>query len=129
MNRVKEIDPKAVVNAVFDAIDEKKGNDIKILEFNPELTSICDYFVIAHGESERQVKAIAENVEYRLRKGMGVRPVHTEGTDTANWIVIDYLDVIVHLFTEEARKFYAIENLWADAEIYTEPMEISNNEN
>ena len=77
------------------------------------LTSITDYFVIAAGTSTTQVKALADEVEFRLKEA-GLPPHHIEGYTQGNWIVLDFYQVIVHVFNEETRKFYALENLWRD---------------
>ncbi len=113
---------KELVNEIFNIIDEKKGNNIVIIKFNPEITSICDYFVIADAESDRQLRAISEGIQRQIKTKFHTRPLHVEGEQNAQWIVLDYLDVIVHLFTPEMRDFYALEQLWADAERYTKPL-------
>ncbi len=109
---------KDLVNTIYDAIDEKKGNNITIIQFTPELTTICDYFIIADADSDRQLKAIMENVEMKVKENHKLKPLHIEGEMTAQWIVLDYLDVIVHLFQPETREFYALEKLWADAKFF-----------
>src|SRR6185436_11124109 len=96
---------------------EKKAIDIKILDVRA-ITSLTDYFVICTGTSDMQVKAIAENILTKLRDS-GVTPWKSEGWDTLNWVIVDFVDVVVHVFTETARAFYHLERLWADA-----PMEI-----
>ena len=109
---------KELVNTIYDAIDEKKGNNITIIKFTPDLTTICDYFVIADAESERQLKAILDNIEQKVRKKLKIKPLHKEGEQMAQWVVMDYLDVIVHLFLPETRDFYSLEKLWADAQVF-----------
>ena len=99
---------------VAKVLDEKKGIDIKAIKVQ-ELTSIGDYFVIASGSSVPQVKALAEEVEAKLSR-MGLEPKRVEGSQTASWILLDYYDVIVHVFLEEPREFYSLERLWSDAE-------------
>lgn len=94
-------------------LDNKKGRRITVLEVG-ELTSISDYFVIASGGSAAQVKAMADEVTEKLH-GEGYEPVHIEGYNIATWILIDYSDVVVHIFLEETREFYDIERLWTDA--------------
>lgn len=91
----------------------KKGFDVKILKLK-DISSVCDYFVIASGEADVQVKAIARAVEDGLRE-RGVKPYHTEGKDGGNWVLLDYVDVVVHIFYEPTRKFYQLERLWGDA--------------
>jgi len=78
--------------------------------------TITDYFIICHGTSRAQVEAIAESVQSEVKKAIGINAWHKEGYDNAEWILIDYFDVVVHIFIEEARNFYKLEKLWADAE-------------
>lgn len=96
------------------AISEKKGEEILILRLTA-LTEFTDYFVIGTGNSTRQTQAMADEVTARLKE-IQVRPLHTEGYATAEWILIDYGTFVVHLFTQEARRFYDLERLWRDAE-------------
>ena len=100
-----------VKNAVL-ALDSKKAEEISVLNVDA-LTSITDYFVIGAGTSTTQVKALADEVEFRLKEA-GLPPHHIEGYTQGNWIVLDFYQVIVHVFNEETRKFYALENLWRD---------------
>ncbi len=113
---------KQIVNEIFNIIEDKKGNDTVIIKFNPDITTICDYFVIADADSERQLKAISDGIQREIKTKFHVRPLHVEGEQSAQWIVLDYMDVIVHLFTPEMREFYALERLWADAEQLTKPI-------
>ncbi|MEI8134803.1 MAG: ribosome silencing factor [bacterium] len=92
---------------------EKKATNIKILDVRT-ITSFADYFVIASGSSDMQVKAIAENILNKLRE-RGVKPWKSEGWDTLNWVIVDFVDVVVHIFQETAREFYHLERLWGDA--------------
>lgn len=94
-------------------LDDKKASDIKILEVK-DLTIITDYFVICSGDSTTQVKALAEYIDGKMRDE-GIHPLGIEGFNYANWILIDYGDVIVHIFLEEKRYYYDLERLWLDA--------------
>ena len=98
---------------VYDAIDDKLGQDISIINIG-KVASLCDYFVIATAGSTRQVKAIADNVQDALTE-YGIEPRSKEGYQTQNWILLDYGDVMVHVFDEENRGFYNLEKLWKDA--------------
>ena len=98
---------------VYDAIDDKLGQDISIINIG-KVSSLCDYFVIATDGSTRQVKAIADNVQDALTE-YGIEPRSKEGYQTQNWILLDYGDVMVHVFDEENRGFYNLEKLWKDA--------------
>ena len=96
------------------ALDSKLGIDIKVLKVE-EITVLADYFVICSGGSNTQVKALADEVEFRLEQEE-VRPNHVEGRGDGSWTLLDYGSVMVHVFTEEGRSFYSLERLWADAE-------------
>ncbi len=102
------------------ALDSKKAKNIKVLKID-ELTILANYFVIASATSTTQVRALAEEVEYQL--GLkGVEPKSAEGYQSREWIALDYIDVIVHVFLEETREFYQLEHLWADGT----PVDISD---
>ncbi len=97
------------------ALDAKKGLDIKIIKIR-DISSIADYFVIATGTSNTHVKTLADEVEFRLDEaGISVSSVEGQRNDT--WILLDYIDVIVHVFSEDAREYYNLERLWEDGEI------------
>ena len=96
------------------ALDSKKASEITALKVK-DLTILANYFIIASGTSTTQVKALADEVEYQLEQA-GVRPKSIEGAQSKNWVVLDYVDVIVHVFLEETREFYQLERLWADGE-------------
>ena len=103
-----------IAQATVKILDTKKANDIKLLKIDKK-TIIADYFVICTGNSSTQIKTLADEVDYQL--GVGKVPyVRLEGTDSNEWKVIDCHDVIVHIFSDEARGFYKLEKLWADAE-------------
>jgi len=91
----------------------KRAEDVLILDLR-ELSGVCDYFVIATGHSEIQVKAIAEAVADGLR-GQGLRPWHSEGFEARRWILLDYVDFVVHVFHARAREYYLLDKLWGDA--------------
>ena len=94
------------------AISSKKGLNIKLIEIG-DITSLADYMVIATGTSSTHVKAIADEVEYQLDEA-GISVSHIEGYRSNSWILLDYVDVIVHIFSDEAREFYDLERLWQD---------------
>jgi len=96
--------------------DEKKGKDIVVLELIG-LTDIADYFVLATGTSERHVRTIADAVEVGM-KGMGMKPFSLEGYDEGRWVIIDYQNVITHVFVESLRELYDLESLWIEAKRY-----------
>ena len=94
-------------------IDNKKGEEVRVIQIGT-LTTIGDYFVVATGNSTTQVKALADEVEEKL-SAEGLEPKRIEGYASASWILLDYYDVIVHIFLKETREFYALERLWGDA--------------
>lgn len=98
---------------VAQLIDNKKGEDVRVLHIGT-LTTIGDYFVVATGNSTTQVKSFADEVDEKM-SAAGLEPKRIEGYNTASWILMDYDDVIVHLFLRETREFYALERLWGDA--------------
>ena len=102
--------------AIF-GIQEKKGNDIVRLDLRNIFSSVADYFVICHAESSTQVKAIADSVEKEIYKATQQEPWKKEGLEYGEWILLDYIDVVVHVFRTDKREYYGMEELWGDAEI------------
>ncbi|MDR1774029.1 MAG: ribosome silencing factor [Clostridioides sp.] len=109
----KQVSVEQMVKLIYGAIDDKLGTDISIIKIS-EVSSLCDYFVIATASSQRQVKAVVDSVEDALSE-IGIEPRGKEGLDTKQWVLLDYMDVIVHVFDEENRAFYNLEKLWKDA--------------
>ena len=109
---------KKMAFAAIDALQDKKEEDIQIMYIS-EVSPLADYFIIANGTNRNQVQALADNVEELLgRLGYDRRPV--EGYDSANWILLDYKDVIIHIFDRENRSFYDLERIWRDGKQVTE---------
>lgn len=107
----------AITEVIVHGIQEKKGNEIVRLDLRNIHSSIADYFVICHAESSTQVKAIANSVEEEVYKALKQEPTRKEGLQYGEWILLDYVDVIVHIFKTDKRQYYAIEDLWGDAEV------------
>jgi len=105
--------PKELAITAAKALDAKKGQEIKVLETG-ELTTLADYFVICTATSSTQIKALAEECEKQLREA-GEEPHHIEGHRSGTWILLDFSSVVIHIFNDEARKFYDLERLWSDA--------------
>jgi len=117
MARRKKLEaPDMLADIVVHGMKERKAIDIVKLNLQKVPNTITDYFVICHGNSRAQVEAIAESVEAEVKKAIGINPWHKEGRENAEWILLDYFDVVVHIFIGEARDFYKLEKLWADAE-------------
>ena len=112
---LKKTTPLALARKAGELALSKKGFDVKIMKVK-EVSSVCDYLVIASGEADVHVKAIARAVDDGLRED-GVKPYHREGINEGNWVLLDYIDVVVHVFQEPTRRFYALEKLRGDAPI------------
>ncbi len=110
-----EITSEVLADIAVAAIKEKKGQKIVKLDMRQTAGSICDFFVIGEADNPRQVLAIADEVDDYLRENAGEKPVHIHGRENAQWILLDYINVVVHIFLSEAREFYRLESLWADA--------------
>ncbi|MEC4050453.1 ribosome silencing factor [Flavobacterium sp. SUN046] len=104
---------------IIKGIEEVKGNDIDILDLRDIDTAVCDYFVICNGSSNTQVNAIVNSVQKIVSKELKDKPWHTEGTDNAEWVLMDYVSIVVHVFQKQIREYYNIEGLWGDAKITT----------
>jgi ribosome-associated protein len=111
---MKKNELKQQVSAAIGACQEKKAEDITILELEKDSGAFTDYFVVCSGTNPRQIQAISDEVEDRLKKA-GLRPAHVEGYKQAEWVLIDYVDFVVHIFTEKARQYYDLERLWKSA--------------
>jgi len=110
-------EPSHISELAVHGIQEKKGNDIIRLDLRNIHSSVADYFVICHADSATQVRAIAASVEEEIYKVFKTDPLHKEGLENSEWIVLDYFDVVVHIFRTDKREFYGVEELWGDAEI------------
>ncbi len=117
----EDINEDELVNRIIELIQSKKGFDIKIFNLRG-LASFADYFIICSADADVQVKAIADEIDKELRKE-GVKSYHREGYNTLNWVLLDYFDVVVHVFKKDTRDFYNLEKLWGDAEIKEIPNE------
>lgn len=106
------MDSKQIAKIAFDALEDKKGVNIKIIDIS-NISILADYFIIAGGTNENQVKALADNVEEELAN-VDVTPKQIEGYNNANWILMDYQDVIIHIFNEQDRLFFDLERIWSD---------------
>ena len=102
---------------ILEAIREKKGHDIVSIDLSDVENSICDSFIICHGESVTQVGAITESIEKKMKQEARIRPHHVEGLQNSQWVLLDYFDILVHVFQEEYRSFYKLEELWADGKV------------
>ncbi len=101
---------------IIDSISDIKGKNIVLLNLKALDDAPADYFIVAEGDSTTQVRAIANNIERRLKDEQHIHPGHVEGTQHAKWVCMDYFDIVVHIFHPETRRFYELEQLWSDAE-------------
>lgn len=115
--QAKDIETTGMVDLVVKGMQEKKATGIAIVDMQGIKNSIADYFIICNGNSGNQVDAIADSVEEEIFKVTNQNPWHKEGKENKEWILIDYIDVIAHIFQQEKREFYGLEDLWGDAKI------------
>lgn len=106
---------KDTVKLIIDALEDKKAENIQIIDIS-EISSVADYFVITNGTNRSQVQALADNVEEKLDKE-GIYPKQIEGYSNANWILLDYADIVIHVFDRESRGFYDLERIWRDGNL------------
>src|SRR5207244_3753146 len=118
---MKKTDLQRQVTEAISACQEKKAEEITVLELEKD-SEFTDYFVVCSGTNPRQIQAISDEVEERLNKA-GMRPTHVEGYKQAEWVLLDYVDFVVHVFSEKARKYYDLERLWKSAK-RLEPREL-----
>ncbi|MFC1511966.1 ribosome silencing factor [Candidatus Latescibacterota bacterium] len=114
MNNAVTGDVEKQVEHIIEIIQSKKGEDITLLDVRG-VTSIADFFVLTSGSSNVHVKAIADEVRIKMKKDDGMLPWHAEGFEALTWVLIDYVDIVVHVFDRDTRQYYAIEKLWKDA--------------
>jgi ribosome-associated protein len=113
----RQDEAELLLENVIKGIFEKKGQDVLKIDLRKLENRITDFFVICHASSTTQVDSICDSVEDTVRIGTGEKPVHVEGLDNCFWVLLDYGNVVVHIFLEEYRQFYSLESLWADASI------------
>lgn len=104
-------------DTIIEAMHERKANHVVSIDFESIKSPVCDYFIIAQAESNTQVAAIADHVLDSVKQKTGKSALHQEGFENAQWILLDYFDVVVHIFQSDYRRFYNLEGLWADATI------------
>src|SRR6056297_1844943 len=104
-----------LINFIIKGIQEKKGEEIVTINLSNINNTICDNFIICHGTSGRQVNSIAESITKTVKENLKINAINKEGIDNAQWVLLDYQNIIVHIFEKDTRDFYNIEGLWADA--------------
>ena len=106
-----------LITTVLNGIEDVKGQNINILDLRELENTVCDYFIICEGTSNTQVNAIVSSIQKKVSKEIKDKPWHIEGEGNAEWILMDYVNVLVHIFQKPIREFYDIESLWGDAKI------------
>lgn len=117
----KTVTAEEVIGQIIEGIQEKKGKEIVVVDMLELGNSICDYFVICQGNSPTQVSAITDSIADMVREKCGKKPYAIDGLRNAQWVAMDYGDILVHVFLPDVRKFYDIEHLWADAKLTSIP--------
>ena len=112
----KTADSAILINTITEALLDKKAKDIAVLDVRG-LTTLTDYFIVCHGTSDTQIGALASSVSVKTKEVLGEAEWKKEGLDTRRWIILDYVNVVVHIFNKEKREYYGIERMWNDAEI------------
>ena len=115
----KEVGTDVLITTILKGIEEVKGKNINILDLREIENTVCDYFLVCSGTSNTQVAAIVNSVQKTVSKEIQEKPWHVEGLDNAEWVLMDYVNVVVHIFQKHIREFYDIESLWGDAKIIT----------
>ena len=111
----KNTSPDQLISTVIAGIEDVKGKEIIILDLREIENTVCDYFVICEGTSNTQVNAIVNSIQKKVSKELKDNPWHVEGSDNAEWVLLDYVNVVVHVFQKHIREYYDIESLWGDA--------------
>lgn len=111
-----KLNTKKIVEVITEALLSKKGKDVAIMDVS-ELTTLTDFFVVCHGTSDVQVKALADAVEDEVKKKTGEKAWKKEGLQSRAWVILDYVNIVVHVMSKEKREYYGIERMWNDAKI------------
>jgi ribosome-associated protein len=116
-SKIVKAGAEQLVDAIVYGMEEVKAHDIVVMDLRKVPNALSDFFVVCHGTSNTQVQAIADSVEKETFRMLQDEPAHREGARNATWILMDYVNVVVHIFSKDARDFYALEDLWADASV------------
>ncbi|HKK45166.1 MAG TPA: ribosome silencing factor [Balneolaceae bacterium] len=114
VNETKTADSEKLLDVITDALLNKKAEDITVLDVH-ELTTLADKFVVCHANTDVQIKAIADNVNKETKEKLNEKAWKEEGRETRRWVILDYVNVVVHIFKKELREYYALERMWNDA--------------
>ncbi|PIE49055.1 MAG: ribosome silencing factor [Flavobacteriales bacterium] len=119
----KKVSTDQLITEIIAGIEKVKGTNIKILDLRDIDNTVCNYFIICDGNSNTQVNAISGSVQKMVSKTLKEKPWHVEGENNAEWVLIDYINVVVHVFQKHIREYYDLESLWGDAQIT--PIEVA----
>ena len=111
----EKVDNQTIINCIVDSILDGKGEDVKILDLRGIENAFCEYFIICSGNSNTHVASMASNIERKVRNETKQKPWHVEGTENAQWVLMDYTNIIVHVCQKQYREYYDLESLWGDA--------------
>jgi len=106
-----------LIALILHGIEEVKGQEINVLDLREIENTVCDYFIICNGTSNTQVNAIVNSIQKKVSKAIKDKPWHVEGSENAEWVLLDYINVVVHVFQKHIRDFYDLEGLWGDAKV------------
>ena len=115
-----------LIALILQGIEEVKGHNINLLDLREIENTVCDYFIICNGTSNTHVNAIVSSIQKTVSKASKDKPWHVEGTDNAEWVLMDYVNIVVHVFQKHIREFYDIEGLWGDAKFTTIESSVNN---
>ena len=115
----KEKSTDLLITKIIEGVEEVKGQEISILDLRDIENTVCDYFIICNGTSNTQVAAIVNSIQKVVSKALQEKPWHVEGMENQEWVLMDYINVVVHVFQKQIRDYYDIESLWGDAKITT----------
>ncbi|MGB1308042.1 MAG: ribosome silencing factor [Oceanihabitans sp.] len=115
----KQSNTDLLITTILAGIEDVKGNEINILDLREIENTVCDYFIVCEGSSNTQVSAIVNSIQKKVSKDIKDKPWHIEGMDNAEWVLMDYVNVVVHVFQKHIREYYDIESLWGDAKTTT----------
>ena len=113
----KAVSTDNLISAIIKGIDDVKGEDIELLDLRALDNAVCDYFILCSGNSNTQVNSILRSIQSKVSKELADKPLHIEGQENLEWVLIDYVDIVVHIFQRQIREFYDIESLWGDAKM------------
>ena len=111
----KQSNADQLIAVILSGIEDVKGKEINILDLREIENTVCDYFIICEGTSNTQVNAIVNSIQKKVSKELKDKPWHIEGSDNAEWVLMDYVNIVVHVFQKHIREYYDIESLWGDA--------------